>query len=380
MTGHGLPGMSQTEIERAALPLAEAWTLPPAAYLRDDIYALEAERIFRRSWIPLARVDQLPEPGAYLTVELMGQPLLVVHGVDGAFRAMSNVCLHRAAVVAEGAGRRKLFTCPYHAWAYDTAGKLVAAPHMDGAAGFEPERCSLPQVRTEVWEGFILANLDPGAAPFAPQAEGLRRYFERYAMADMVVVRTLTYESGWNWKILVENFMEAYHHIGPHAQTFEPVFHARDSQFPDSGGQPWSILHMPAADPAAAAQGEHMVQGLEDWQAGALFAAVAYPHFMFALHGNGMAWYQVFPQAADRLVLKIHICVPAFARQSPDFEQIVEASAQFTDHVHQEDIVANDLVWRGLNAPMTGQGRLSPLEAAIWQLNRWWLRNLSAVS
>ncbi len=380
MAGNGLPGMSQAELARAALPLAEAWTLPPAAYVRGDVHELEVERIFRRSWTPLARVDQLPEPGDYLTLDLMGQPVMVVHGADGAFRVMSNVCLHRAAVLAEGCGRRKLFTCPYHAWAYDTAGRLVAAPHMEGAAGFAPEDCSLPQIRTEVWEGFILANLDPQAEPFAPQAEGLRRYFKSYAMADMVVARTLTYESAWNWKVLVENFMEAYHHIGPHAQTFEPIFHARDSVVVDNGGQPWSILHMPAADPASAAQGEHLVQGLEEWQAGALFAAVAFPHFMFALHGNGMAWYRVFPQAADRLVLKIHICLPAFARQLPEFEQIVEASAQFTDHVHQEDIVANDLVWRGLKAPLTRQGRLSPLEAAIWQLNRWWLGKLGALS
>ena len=106
---------------------------------------------------------------------------------------------------------------------------------------------------------------------------------------------------------------------------------------------------------------------------------MAFPHFMFALHGNGMAWYQVFPEAADRLILKIHVCVPGFARELPEFEQIVEASAQFTDHVHQEDIAANDLVWRGLTAPMTGQGRLSPLEASIWQLNQWWLKRMGAV-
>lgn len=379
MPDTALPGMSADQLVLVRRPLEQAWTLPPAAYVRDDVYGMEVERIFRRTWTPLARVDQLPEPGDYLTVDLMGQPLLVVHGTDGVFRVMSNVCLHRAAVVAEGAGRRKLFTCPYHSWAYDTAGQLVAAPLMEGAEGFAPEGCRLPQVRTEVWEGFILANLDPKAEPFATQAEGLRRYFERYRMADMVVARTLTYESGWNWKVLVENFMEAYHHIGPHAQTFEPVFHARDSKVPDNEGQPWSILHMPAADPAAAGHGERMVQGLEDWQAGALFAAVAFPHFMFALHGNGMAWYQVFPEAADRLVLKIHVCVPGFARQLPDYEQIVEASAQFTDHIHQEDIAANDLVWRGLTASMTRQGRLSPLEASIWQLNQWWLGRMGAL-
>lgn len=372
-----LPGISATEIERVRRPLEQAWTLPPAAYLREDIYALEVERIFGRSWLAVARVDQVPEPGDYLTLDLMGQPVMVVRGLDGAVRVMSRVCLHRAAPIAEGSGRRKLFTCPYHSWAYDTAGQLVAAPLMDGAEAFDPAGCRLPQVRSEIWEGFVMASLDPDVAPFAPQVQGLSRYFANYRLGDMVVAKTLTYEdSGWNWKVLVENFMEAYHHIGVHSQTFEPVFHARDSKVPDADG-PWSILHMPAADPEAPHAG--LVRGLEQWQAGALFAAVAYPHLMFAPHANGMAWYQVFPERAGGLTLKIHICLPRFARDLEGYEAIVEQSEQFTAHIHAEDIAANDLVWRGLNAPMTGQGRLSPLERSIWQLNQWWLGKLGAL-
>ncbi|WP_337187719.1 aromatic ring-hydroxylating dioxygenase subunit alpha [Phenylobacterium sp.] len=370
-----LPGISAEEARRAALPLEEAWTLPPVAYLSEEIHALERERIFRRCWWPLARVDQLPEPGDYLTMEVLGQPLLVVHGTDGTFRVMSNVCLHRAAVIAEGRGRRRLFTCPYHAWAYDTAGRLVAAPLMDGAADFPPADCRLPQVRTEVWEGFVMANLDPDAPAFAVQARGLAAAFAAYGLADMAVVRTLTYESRWNWKVLVENFMEAYHHIGPHAATFEPAFHARDSEVLGRD-EPWAILRMP---PAGEAREPGLVGGLDDSQAGVLFAAAAFPHFLFAPHDNGMAWYQIFPHAADRLTLNIHVCTPGFARELADFEQIVEASVAFTDHVHQEDIAANDGVWRGLNAPLTVQGRLSPLEGAVWRLNRWWLREMGAL-
>lgn len=368
--GDVLPGLSSEEMARAARPLAEAWTLPPAAYLRDDVYALEVERIFRRSWLAVARLDQIPEPGDFVALDLVGQPVLVVRGLDGEVRVMSGVCLHRAALLAEGAGRRKLFTCPYHSWAYDTVGALVAAPLMEGAEGFEPGACRLPQIRTEVWEGFVMANLDPEAAPFAPQVEGLRAFFAGYDLAGMVVARTLTYESDWNWKVLVENFMEAYHHIGPHAQTFEPVFHARDSSVPDADG-PWSILRMPPGEPHASP--DALVQGLDASQQGALFAAVAYPHLMFAPHDNGMAWYQLFPTAAGRLTLKVHVCLPGHARALDAYESIADAAAAFTDHIHREDIAANDLVWRGLTAPMTRQGRLSPLERAIWQMNQWWL-------
>ena len=95
-----LPGISGEEIARVRRPLESAWTLPPAAYTSDDIYALEVERILKRSWLPLARVDQIPEPGDYVSVDLAGQPVMVVRGADGEVRVLSRVCLHRAADLA----------------------------------------------------------------------------------------------------------------------------------------------------------------------------------------------------------------------------------------------------------------------------------------
>ncbi|WP_373008215.1 aromatic ring-hydroxylating dioxygenase subunit alpha [Hyphomonas sp.] len=222
-----LPGLSADETDRVARLLEEAATLPPAAYILDDIFERETERMFRKSWLPLARVDQVAKPGDFLAMDLLGRPVMIVHGQDGEIRVMSRTCLHRAAQVAEGNGNRKLFTCPYHAWSYDTAGQLLRAPLLEGAEDFSEPDCRLPQVRTEIWQGFILANFDPDAAPFAPQVTTFETYFEKFRLVDMAVVRTLAYASDWNWKVLVENFMEAYQHIGVHQETLEHSYHAR---------------------------------------------------------------------------------------------------------------------------------------------------------
>jgi phenylpropionate dioxygenase-like ring-hydroxylating dioxygenase large terminal subunit len=369
-----LPGMDADEIDRVSQPLAEASTLPPAAYIRDDIFARETEQIFRKSWLPLARVDQVAKPGDYVSMDLLGQPIMVVHGHDGEIRVMSRTCLHRAALVAEGDGNRKLFTCPYHAWSYDTSGQLVRAPLMDGAEAFSESTCRLPQIRSEIWRGFVLANIDNDAASFAPQVKSFETYFEKFKLEDMAVVRTLEFDSDWNWKVLVENFMEAYHHIGVHPQTFEPAYHARDSRVPDNDG-PWSILHMPAAH-AELPPGLPPVEGLENWQARDLFASVLYPHFLLGIQGSVLTWYQLFPEAAGKLMLKIHICVPAAYTAFEGFGHIAEEISQMVTAIHMEDIGANDTVWKGLNAPMTTQGRLSPLEKAIWQYNQWWLEKM----
>lgn len=371
-------GFTAEEIDRVRQPLNAAYTLPTRAYTEADIYSAEVDAIMRKSWLPLARVEQVPEPGCYVSLDLFGEPVMVVHGTDGKIRTLSRVCRHRAAPIADGTGKRKLFTCPYHAWSYDTSGQLVRAPLMDGAEGFQERDCKLPELRTEIWNGFILANLDPEAAPFAPQVETFETYFAPFKLADMVVVRELEFESDWNWKVLVENFMEAYHHIATHSETFEPAFHARDSKVLDADG-PWSILHMPAAHTDAdEVPGLPMVDGLEDWQARDLFAAVIFPHFLLGIQGNGVAWYQVLPTAHDKLTLKIHLMVPKFATELPEFDALADGLAGMVSVVHHEDIGANDLVWQGLNAPLTEQGRLSPLEKSIWQMNQWWLDRLQA--
>lgn len=372
-----LPDLSADDLTLAARPLEEAWTLPPAAYTSEAVYVLETDRVLRRSWMPLARVDQVPNPGDYLCLTVIDQPVMIVHGKDGEIRVMSGVCLHRAAPIAEGAGNRQLFTCPYHAWAYDTAGQLVRAPLMEGAKDFAEKDCRLPRLRTEIWEGFILVNLDDEAPAFAPQVEGYRKAFENYRLADMVVARTLEFDSPWNWKVLVENFMEAYHHIGPHSETLEPLFHARDSRIPDADG-PYSILHMPAAAPHGEEEGGlPMIEGLDDAQKEDLYATVLFPHFMLAFQGNAAIWYQVLPERSDRFMLKIHFCVPKSSTGLPGFERIADDTAALLTVIHTEDIGANDIVWEGLKAPLTGQGRLSLLERSIWQMNQWWLARMA---
>ncbi len=376
-----MPALSAEEIARVRLPLEQAYTLPPAAYADPDVYQREVALIMRKSWLPLARVDQVARPGDYISLDLFGQPVMVVHGKDGEIRTMSRVCLHRAAPLTEdGAGHRNLFTCPYHAWSYDTAGDLVRAPLMEGADGFDQtsinEKCRLPQIRTEIWNGFIMANLDDNAAPFAPQIEGYTEFFKPFRLDDLAVARTLEFPSDWNWKVLVENFMEAYHHIATHSATLEPVFHAAESKIPENNGEQWSILDMPAADMAGPAA-EGTVPGLEDWQAHSLFATCIFPHFLLGIQGNATAWYQLLPDAHDRLTLRIHMCLPRSTIPADKWDEAGDAAAELVSVIHHEDIEANDMVWRGLNAPLTKQGRLSPLEKSIWQMNQWWLDKMT---
>ena len=372
-----IPGLNAEDLEKSGQPLERAWTLPPKAYTCPEIGSLEREHVLKTSWLPIGRVEQIPDAGDFLCLDVLDQPLMMVRGQDDQIRVISRICLHRGAPLAEGSGNRKLFVCPYHAWSYETDGRLKKAPLMDGAHDFDEKKCRLPELRTEIWNGFILINFNDQADPFADQSRQFTDYFANYRLADMRIIRTLEFDSHWNWKVLVENFMEAYHHIAIHSRTFEPLFRARDSQIIDHG-EPCSILHMPSAH-GQLPEGFPLIEGLEPWQQTDLVAAVAFPCFLLATQGNAIVWYQVLPLDHDRLTLKIHICVPEKSSETDGFEQLADAAAEMTSVIHHEDIAANDMVWKGLNAPFARQGRLSPLEKSIWQLNQWWLEKMQQV-
>ena len=149
-------------------------TLPSSWYFSEDIYAREKERIFCREWLCVAREEQLPAPGDFLVLDVVGESIILLRNRQGVLRSFYNVCRHRGARLCrtDGAGPPGLavqggvivgrsILCPYHQWAYDLDGRLVATPYMPG---FDKSSVSLYPVGVECWGGFIFVNLTPTEA------------------------------------------------------------------------------------------------------------------------------------------------------------------------------------------------------------------------
>ena len=146
-------------------PLAARF-LPPDAYRSEEFFRFELEAIWDREWICVGRLEEIAAPGDYFSVDIAGEPLLIVRADENEVVALSAVCRHRGMIVAEGKGNcAKAFVCPYHHWSYDRRGKLIGAPQMQGVGTFDKSEIALPQVRTELWRGFIFVNFDDHAEP-----------------------------------------------------------------------------------------------------------------------------------------------------------------------------------------------------------------------
>ena len=118
--------------------ISRAWSIPARFYTERAVFDEEQEKIFRHTWQVVGHRGQLTNPGDYFTLELLGEPLLLVRGAGGELRGFYNVCRHRAGPPAEGCGSRKLFRCAYHGWTYDLEGKLISAPEFENVQQFDP--------------------------------------------------------------------------------------------------------------------------------------------------------------------------------------------------------------------------------------------------
>jgi len=349
-------------------PLARATTLPPQAYTSEGFYQLEVERIFRRQWLPVGHLSQLPEVGAYFTVDLLGELLVIVRGPDRV-RALSRVCLHRWAALVNGPGKVKRFSCPFHKWAYGLDGRLLSAPLMDQVE-FERHAHCLPEYRMECIDGFIYVNLSGEAAPLAAQLSELSASLARLAPQSWTIGASLDYDCPVNWKIVVETFMECYHHIAAHPRTFEPSFPARLTYVED-GRAAWTLGHAPARSSVPDSRitagfpllGEMTAEERREFR-----LYLVYPYQLLNVLPDRIFWFCLQPQGAARTRFQAHILVRREALELPGYAERMEAERRFLVIVNDEDIAVNEMQQRGANARAAAPGRFSHLEKASWQL------------
>ena len=373
---HPPPVLSDVERARLSAPPAAAWTLPPSAYTDPAVFAWERDVIFGTEWVCVGRAEHVASPGDHLAADVVDQPILVTRASDGRLHAISNVCLHRSMPLVDGPGSSRRIVCPYHRWSYDLDGSLHSAPMMGD--DFDSSDCRLPEFAVETWEGFVFVSTSPTPVALSPRLARLSERVANYRLADLVIADTIEFDSPWNWKLLVENFMEAYHHIGAHRDTFQQNHPAAMASVVDNGGEPFALLEMPGTDSIDVSEGLPFLTGLQRDQRSDMLAFCVFPSTLIATTGTLAVWYQIDPSAHDRMRLSIHLLLEPDVASDPD---IVAALPQLVDGlrwIHNEDIPVNEGPWKGLHAPNAGQGRLAPGERALWQFNQFWLAHVDA--
>jgi len=193
-----------------------------------EFYELEREAIFKRAWLNVGRMEQLPRTGSYFTKEIAAArtSVIIVRGADGQVRAFHNICRHRGNKLAwndfpgqETSGTCRQFTCKYHGWRYGLDGSLAFVQQEAEFFGLDKGAAGLAPVHCEVWSGFIFVNLarqpdQPLRDFLGPMITGL----DGYPFAAMTERYVFEAENRSNWKIFADAFQEYYHVPALHPQ------------------------------------------------------------------------------------------------------------------------------------------------------------------
>jgi phenylpropionate dioxygenase-like ring-hydroxylating dioxygenase large terminal subunit len=382
---HRVAEISRKLQDAAALPLERATTLPRQVYTDEDYFRYEAETVLKADWLCIAHVSQIKQPGSFLTIDLFDEPLLVIRDKAGDVRVLSRVCPHRAMdIMPEGfdyprTGSTNKLVCPYHRWTFELDGRLKACPEMQQAADFKKSDWKLAEVRSEIWEGFVFVNMSGAAPPLADQYADFRNIVAPWKAAEMEVVIEQEWDCAFNWKVMIENWIESYHHLGIHHQTLQPMMPAKNTWVEPE--HPHFIrCHLPykpkLADEIESSGGARPagftpVPGLSLGEQTEWGLYVGYPCFMFLTMRDRLIWYRLQPISADRCKLLTTTLVTSESLKAPGYAETLASETKMLTDFHLEDMVVNTAVQRGLRSSYVVTGRLSHLEAPVWMIQRY---------
>ena len=334
-----------------ALPLAQASTIPAPWYTDKRIFALEQATVFNWSWHVAARLDQLKNPGDYVTTEIAGEPIVIVHGSDNQIRGFFNACRHHAAaVMTEPAGNAPQMRCPYHGWTYSLEGELKGMPDFNDVCNFNRAENGLLPIETAIWEQWVFVRLATASDDLLTLEQflgDLINQFKPLNVASLHWFERRTYMLNCNWKVFVDNYLDGGYHVPHLHRGLDSILDY--SHYTIENGERFCLQSSPMTsganrDVSESRKGD---RALYYW---------LYPNFMINLYEGVMDTNLVRPITIDRTQVIFDFY---FIDVSESSREQNRASIEVGDRIQQEDLDICESVQRGLSSRAYQAGRLS---------------------
>lgn len=318
--------------------------LPGWTYHSPALLELEKEQVFRSHWQIVGHVSDVPEPGDYLTMDVVGERALVVRGKDGVVRAFHNMCRHRGSrVVADSQGSCKgALVCPFHGWVYNLDGTLRGAARPLTFPDLDKVEFGLKPIDLEVWMGFIFIRFRSGPQPaVAELMRAVEDEIAHYRIGEMVPSWGIwTQVSKVNWKSVRDVDNEGYHVAMAHpalqdlygATYFDEPFINGVSRswatYNPHAGRRWSVRNYVRIAPRPPELPENMRTA---WIYYGIF-----PNAVIAVTPETAQFYQEFPLSTGETMLRGAIY--RYAEESRE-----QAAARYLAFRIDRDTMAEDV-------------------------------------
>ena len=275
---HAMPDTHRDTID-PAMPVTNAYPelgtgpIDVAPLISEALFETEREAVFGRTWLMVARTEELAAPGDYKVrqLDVANTSVILVRDRDGSVNAFHNICTHRGNKLISdhgdqmlGHARNHSFTCRFHAWTFATDGRLHGVPRADRFANLDRDCLGLKRIHCEQWEGFVFINLaaEP-ATDLRTYLDGMAPHFAGYPYHESTARYRYSTVLNCNWKVALYAFSEAYHVRTIHAATFPSLATLEHTEFRCFGPHSTSGLYVPpvpglSPTPATAAFGKRL--------------------------------------------------------------------------------------------------------------------------
>ena len=311
-------------IDRGVPPMTEAFTRnDPSSYTSQERARREREILFREYPLVAGFSCLVKKPGDYFTDGLGPTPLLVTRNADGQLRAFANICRHRGSRLVEGCGAGAVrFSCPYHAWSYDTDGKLRAIPEEDGFATIDRESRGLVSFPVEEKFGLVWVTPREGGHINVDKylgglAEDLASYgIDDFALADQRVVRR-----NMNWKLVSDTFWEAYHIKVLHKSNIAPLF-VKNLALYDG----FNLSHRLVGIRNSIEKMRDLPESKWDLVPHATILMNLFPNTICVMQSDHVETYRVFPMAGstNESITEVSVLTPPDDAENPKWKKVMD--------------------------------------------------------
>ncbi|MFJ6087708.1 aromatic ring-hydroxylating dioxygenase subunit alpha [Streptomyces sp. NPDC092369] len=377
-----------TTIPMSPVPLPDTpsliSTLPGHYYTDPEIFRQEQEHLFESMWFCAVRSADLAKPGAFRTVQVGRENVIITRTRKGELRAFLNICRHRGArLCMEEAGEvRRSLQCPYHAWTYDLDGKLIAAPNLIKMPDVDRVEYGLINVSLREWLGYAwvcLADEPPSFEDTVTHAAverlGDPAAIEHYGTEDLALGKRITYDVKANWKLIVENFMECYHCATIHPELTDVL-----PEFAEGYAAQYYVGH--GAEFGAEIKG-FTVDGSEGFaklpqvsedQDRRYYAITVKPTVFINLVPDHVILHRMFPMAENRTIVECDwLYAPEVVASGAD----VSKSVELFHRVNEQDFEACERTQPAMaSRAYRNGGVLVPNEHHIGIFHEWVLEQL----
>jgi len=363
-----------TELPASLIP-----TLPGRSYTDAALFGQEQERIFEASWFAALRGAEIEGPGAFRTVDVGRENVIVVRVRDGKLRAFLNVCRHRGARVCveqSGTGQRKL-QCGYHAWTYALDGALISAPNLSQMPDVDRSQFGLIRVHLREWLGYVwlcIAEEPPSFEDTVIGAVagrlGAADDIELWGIDRLEVGKRITYDVNANWKLIVENFMECYHCATIHPELVEVL-----PEFAEGYAAQYFVGHGAefgenvAGFTVDGSEGVAAIPGVDEEHDRKYYAITVNPQVFINLVPDHVIFHRMFAVAADRTIVECDwLYLPEVVESGKD----VSRSVELFHRVNQQDFAACERCQPAMSSRTYRDGGvLVPSEHHIGDFHNW---------